>query len=102
MDTPQNPSSFKERLAEARKKQGLEQQATHNRPKPDQSSARSMIAFAFRLATEMLSALVVGVAIGWGLDYWLHTKGIFLIIFSFLGIASGVLNIWRLALKSKP
>ena len=33
--------------------------------------------------------------IGWGLDYWLETGPLFLILFFMLGAAAGVLNAWR-------
>jgi ATP synthase protein I len=44
---------------------------------------------------ELVSALAVAVAIGWGLDRWLHTMPLFLVIFVLLGGAAGVLNVWR-------
>ena len=44
---------------------------------------------------EMVSALVVGMAIGWGLDRWLHTLPLFLIVFVLLGGAAGIANVWR-------
>jgi len=49
-----------------------------------------------RVGVELVSALVVAVAIGWGLDHWLHTLPLFLIISVVLGGAAGVLNVWRL------
>ncbi|GAN59459.1 AtpZ/AtpI family protein [Acetobacter cibinongensis] len=57
---------------------------------------QSLPALALRAGTEMISALVVGVAIGWGLDHWFKTRAIFLIIFALLGGSAGVLNVWRL------
>lgn len=44
----------------------------------------------------MLSALIVGVAIGWELDHWLKTRAVFLVIFALMGGGAGVLNVWRL------
>jgi len=49
-----------------------------------------------RVGAEMVSALLVGLAIGWGLDAWLHTRPLFLILFVFLGGAAGILSVWRL------
>ncbi len=49
-----------------------------------------------RVGVEMLSALVVAMAIGWALDRWLHTKPLFLAIFVLLGGAAGVMNVWRM------
>jgi len=44
----------------------------------------------------------VAVAIGWGLDHWLHTMPAFLCIFVLLGGAAGVLNVWRVVSPSSP
>jgi ATP synthase protein I len=44
----------------------------------------------------MLSSLVVALAIGWGLDRWLHTRPLFLAVFVLLGGAAGILNVWRI------
>ncbi len=49
-----------------------------------------------RAGVEVVSALVVAVAIGWALDHWLHTLPLFLIIFVVLGGAAGLANVWRL------
>ncbi len=49
-----------------------------------------------RAGVEVVSALVVATAIGWGLDRWLHTLPLFLVIFVVLGGAAGVMNVWRL------
>ena len=43
----------------------------------------------------MVSALLVGVAIGWGLDRVFGTRPILLAVFVLLGGAAGVLNVWR-------
>lgn len=55
----------------------------------------SGIGFAFRVGLEMVTALAVGVGIGWLLDRWLGTGPWFLVVFFFLGAAAGVLNVWR-------
>ena len=40
--------------------------------------------------------MAVAVAIGWGLDRWLHTSPWLLGLFVLLGGAAGVANVWRL------
>jgi ATP synthase protein I len=52
---------------------------------------------AFRVGTELISALVVGVGIGLLLDSWLETGPGFLIAFFFLGAAAGIMNVYRAA-----
>ena len=64
-----------------------------NRPRQRQSNA---LGFAFRITTELVAAVAVGVAIGWGLDNWLDSKPWFLIMFFFLGVAAGVMNVYRI------
>ena len=53
-------------------------------------------------ATELVAALIVGVGLGWGID-WLfghfgfHTRPAFLILFFVLGAAAGIRNVMRAA-----
>lgn len=49
-----------------------------------------------RVSVELVAALAVGVAIGWGLDRWLGTMPLFLVIFVLLGGAAGIMNVWRM------
>lgn len=101
MEQEDKPSQddLSERLAAARKKEGLDKDKKINDSSLS-SKEMSVLAFTLRLATEMVSALVVGVAIGWALDHWLKTRMVFLILFSFLGTAAGVLNVWRVSAKA--
>ena len=55
------------------------------------------LGIAFRFATELGSALLVGAGLGWLLDRWLHTTPIFLVIMFVLGAAAGILNVMRAA-----
>ena len=90
-----DPGSFEERLRAARQRQGLDPGPL----KPDGASGDqepSALATGFRVAVELVSALVVACAIGWGLDRLLGTKPWFLIAFVPLGGAAGVLNVWRM------
>lgn len=54
---------------------------------------------AFRMGTELLSALLVGVGVGWLLDNWLGTRPWMMITFIFLGGAAGILNVYRTAMQ---
>jgi len=49
-----------------------------------------------RVGVELVSAMAVAVAIGWGLDHWLHTLPLFLILFVLLGGAPVFANVWRM------
>ena len=50
---------------------------------------------AFRMATELVAALLVGGGIGWFLDRWLDTRPWLLLVFLTLGMAAGTLNAFR-------
>ncbi len=87
--------SFEERLRAARRKQGLEPEP----PKPGGTpgdDGPSPLGVGVRVAVELVAALAVACAIGWGIDRLLGTKPIFLIVFLPLGGAAGVLNVWRM------
>lgn len=49
------------------------------------------------MATELVVAMMVAVAIGWFLDDWLETRPLFLLIFFFVGAGAGALNVYRRA-----
>ncbi len=50
---------------------------------------------AMRIGVELVASLVIGVGIGWGLDYVLGTSPWLLLVFFLLGAAAGMLNIYR-------
>ncbi len=53
----------------------------------------SALGIAYRFMTELVVALLVGGAIGWGLDRVLGSRPFLLIIFVLLGAAAGVRNV---------
>jgi len=57
----------------------------------------SFIGGAFKLGTELVSAVVVGTIIGFILDTWFGTKPWLIIVFFFLGSAAGILNVIKTA-----
>lgn len=55
---------------------------------------------ALRVSGELIAGIVVGSAIGWGLDKWLGlSKPWFFILFFLLGAAAGMLNVIRMAMR---
>ena len=63
----------------------------------DQNS--SFMGSAFKLGTELVSAVLVGTIIGFILDTWFGTKPWLIIVFFFLGSAAGILNVIKTAKK---
>ncbi len=48
-----------------------------------------------RVGAELVAALAVALAIGWGLDRWLGTAPWLMVAMFPLGAAAGVVNVWR-------
>lgn len=61
--------------------------------KPERSEkgkAFSQGEMAWRMVIELVSGMLIGLSIGFGLDYLFNTRPIFLVIFVLLGFAAGV------------
>ncbi len=86
--TSPNLEEFEDRLTHA--------QQTH-KTKESPKRKNSGFGIAFKIATDLIVAIGVGVGIGWGLDSWLSTKPLFLLIFFMFGVAAGLLNVIRTA-----
>jgi len=54
---------------------------------------------AFRIGTELISGLVVGVLLGWWLDHVFDTKPWMMLTFIILGGAAGMTNVYRTAMR---
>ena len=54
---------------------------------------------AFQLSTELVSAVLVATIIGFILDNWFGTKPWLIIVFFFIGVATGIINVIRSAKK---
>ena len=60
---------------------------------------KSSFGKAFQLGTELVSAVLVATIIGFILDNWFDTKPWLIIIFFFIGVAAGIINVVRSAKK---
>jgi len=94
-DEPPTPS-FEERLRAARSRQGLDAPPPVSARETGDLGGMSPWGIGLRVGIELVSALVVAVAIGYGLDYLFGTRPILTAVFVLLGGAAGVLNVWRL------
>ena len=59
----------------------------------------SSIGAAFKLSTELVAAVAVGAIIGFILDNTFGTKPWLIIIFFFIGVIAGIINVIRSAKK---
>ena len=81
---------FKTRLEIAKKK-------VNKRNLVDKKQNTSPIGTAFKLSTELVSAVAVGTIIGFILDKTFGTKPWFILIFFFVGVVAGITNVIRSA-----
>ena len=77
-------------------------EAQRRKAGPSKQEPPTQLGIAFRFATELVAALLVGGALGWGLDwlfghFGIHTKPWLLIVFVVLGAAAGIRNVMRAA-----
>lgn len=73
--------------------------ALKTRTQPEKTDVRTQdsesMSMGVRAGTELVGAIGVCAAIGYGLDRWLDTKPWLLILFLFLGVCTGFLNVYR-------
>ena len=67
----------------------------HPEAKPAQPSGRLNV--VYRLSTEVVAAVFVGLALGWGFDALTGWKPVGIILFSMLGIGAAFYNVFRAA-----
>jgi ATP synthase protein I len=67
-------------------------------PKPEETRRQSKAeasALGWRMVTELLAGMLLGLAIGYGLDSLFGTLPLFLVVFALLGFAAGVRTMLR-------
>lgn len=57
--------------------------------------SQSALGLALRIGIELVVAVVVATGIGWAFDRWLGTRPWGMIVGFFLGVATGMVNVWR-------
>jgi ATP synthase protein I len=73
-----------------------------NKPAPDLTPAEKQskgfsqqFAMAMELPFVLVGTIIVGGAIGYFLDVWLHTKPVLMLVFGGIGFAAGVRDVLR-------
>ena len=62
-------------------------------------SDRAAMSVAMRASSEIVAGVGVGAVIGYGFDWLLSTRAVFLVVFALIGAAAGVWNVLR---ETKP
>ena len=70
-----------------------------NIKKENSSSNAASLGKALKISTELVASVVVGSTIGFLLDNWFDTKPLLTICFFIMGVAAGILNVFRSAKK---
>lgn len=51
------------------------------------------------VGVQLAVSIIIGFLMGLGLDRWLDTSPLFMLVFIFFGVAAGFLNVYRVAMK---
>lgn len=79
-----------ERLRRLETRMSERKQAAPSGPTPVQGAGWSQGEVAWRMVIELVSGLLLGLAIGYGLDWLFGTMPVMLVIFCLLGFAAGI------------
>ncbi|MEO1000614.1 MAG: AtpZ/AtpI family protein [Pseudomonadota bacterium] len=85
---PERLENLGERIAEAEARRA---------PPPPKDSKYVQANHAWRMVTELVVGMLIGLGIGWGIDSVAGTTPVFLAIFGLLGFAAGVKTMIRTA-----
>ena len=91
-DTQNSLRDLEQRLDAARR---ARQRPGAGPSKDGGSVSQSALGLAFRIGVELVVAVIVGLGLGWAFDNWLGTRPWGMIVFFFLGVAAGMMNVYR-------
>jgi len=77
--------------------QRIEQMRAASAPPPPKAESHVMAQHAWRMVTELVAGLLIGLGIGYGLDALFGTRPLFLVLFVLLGLAAGIRVMMRTA-----
>ncbi|MCF8482351.1 MAG: AtpZ/AtpI family protein [Rhodospirillum sp.] len=91
-DIPPSLEDISERLGRLRPASGRDERGGAGSTGPQRVSG---LGIGMRISVELVVTVAVGTALGYGIDSWLGTMPIFLIVFLLFGGAAGVMNAYR-------
>lgn len=92
--SPEETAEFKRRLSDLDDR--IDRTVEEHKEEETRPSIHSNVGrYGFRMVSDFIAAIIVGGLIGYGLDFWLGTKPVMLLIFLLLGFAAGVMSLMR-------
>ena len=70
-----------------------------NQKEKNQGTNAASLGKALKISTELVASVFVGTIIGFLLDSWFDTKPLLTVSFFFMGVAAGILNVFKSAKK---
>jgi ATP synthase protein I len=89
-EPPDRLARLGERLRQARAKDRVEPETGSGNADLQQGMAAGL-----RIGVELVAAIVVATGLGWAIDRWAGTSPWLTIVMFFLGVAAGMLNVYR-------
>ena len=98
-NNPDEDAALRARMEALRTEISARTPAPQAPPKPgsaaDNGAMGAQMSMGLRAGSEFVAAILVGGAIGWGLDWLIHSRPLFTILFFLLGVVAGVMNVIR-------
>ena len=88
------PGDRKQKLADLDQRIAAARKAGEPKPRGEKEKYAAM-SMAWRITTELVVSIMIGCAMGWGLDWLFGSLPIFLVVFTLLGFAAGIRTIMR-------
>ena len=95
MGAPEEPSSRLEELE--RRIRAAREASRPKRRRRRGASGFTAGELAWRMTIELVAGMLIGAAMGWGLDGVFGTRPVFLVVFTLLGVAAGIRTAMRSA-----
>jgi ATP synthase protein I len=89
-EPPDRLARLNERLKQARARDRVESGTD-----PGNADLQQGMAAGLRIGVELVVAIVVATGLGWAIDRWAGTSPWVTIVMFFLGVAAGMLNVYR-------
>jgi ATP synthase protein I len=89
------PSDALARLSERLDKARAQNSGRPASENGENAGSQQALGIGFRIGIEFVVAIVVATGLGWAFDHVLGTKPFAMIVMFFLGVATGMLNVYR-------